>query len=281
MPKPHGENSARFFIYAGVVEWQTRELQELVASGRESSTLSARTNYERRATCMSTPKGAKGSMTVMLQNFSGLREQLQGMDEAAERAVKRTVSDFKSRAPGWIGSAVTEHYGIKKSDVKDAITGTKKAGKINIGGVAVDNVAIEYSGRPLTPTHFKMKPTRVPAKREKEYKRVPGAGVGEGGSDVAMVKAPAPYSITAEIKKGKRVTIGDGKAFLGTNKGTGVIPFQRSGDGRTPIKSVKTLSVPQMITNPDVAEQIQKNIDEGLTSRLQHHVEQELKKRGK
>ena len=95
-----------------------------------------------------------------------------------------------------------------------------------------------------------------------------------------MVKAPAPYSITAEIKKGKRVTLSD-EAFLGTNKGTGMIPYQRDGDGRTPIRSIKTVSVPQMVTNPEVAEQIQKNIDEGLSKRLQHHVEQELKKRGK
>lgn len=229
---------------------------------------------------MSKPKGAKGNMTVALQNFAGLREQLQGMDEAAERAVKRTVSDFKSRAPGWISTAVTERYGIKKKEVKDAITGTKKIGKVNIGGVAVDNVAIEYSGRPLTPTHFKMKPSRVPAKREKEYRRVPGAGVGQGGSDVAMVKPPAPYSVTAEIIKGKRVKLSD-DAFLGTNRGTGMIPFQRTKQGRTPIESIKTVSVPQMVTNPEVAEQIQKNIDEGLSKRLQHHVEQELKKRGK
>lgn len=229
---------------------------------------------------MGKPKGAKGSMTVALQNFAGLREQLQGMDEAAERAVKRTVSDFKSRAPGWISSAVVEHYAIKKADVKDAISGTKKLGKVNIGGVAVDNVAIEYQGRPLTPTHFKMKPTKVPAKRAKDFKRVPGAGVGQGGSDVAMVKPPAPYSITAEIKKGKRVKLSDA-AFLGTNRGTGMIPFQRTRDTRLPVEALRTVSVPQMVTNPDVAEKIQENIDEGLTKRLQHHVEQELKKRGK
>lgn len=229
---------------------------------------------------MSKPKGAKGGMTVSLPNFAGVCEQLQANKEAAEKAVKRTVSDFKTRAPGWISTAVTEHYGIKKKDVKDAITGTKKLGTISLGGVAVDNVAIEYRGRPLTPTHFKMKPTKVPAKREKEFRRVPGAGVGEGGGDVAMVKAPAPYDITAEIIKGKRVKLSSG-AFLGTNKGTGMIPFQRTGDGRTPVESIKTVSVPQMVTNPDVAEQIQKNIDEGLSKRLEHHLEQELKKRGK
>lgn len=226
---------------------------------------------------MSKVKGARGSMSVTLSNFAGLRDELKSMDESSERAIKRTISDFKSRAPGWIGSAVTEHYGIKKSEVKDAITGTKKAGKINVGGIAVDNVAIEYSGRPLTPTHFKMKPTKVPTKREKNYRRVPGSGV--NGGEVAMVKAPAPYRVTAEIVKGQRKVLGS-DVFLGSNRGNGVIPFQRTGEGRTPIKSVKSTSVPQMITNPDVAEKIQKNIDEGLSKRLQHHVEQELKKRG-
>lgn len=201
------------------------------------------------------------------------------MDAQAQKAINRTVSDFKSRGPSWISQAVTETYGIKKAEVKDAISGTRKAGKIKISRTLVDNVAIEYSGRPLTPTHFKMKPTRVPAKREKDFRRVPGAGVGEGGGDVAMVKAPAPYTVTAEVFKGKRKVLGS-DVFLGTNKGTGVIPFQRTGEGRTPIKSVKSTSVPQMITNPEVAEQIQKNIDEGLSKRLQHHVEQELKKRG-
>lgn len=202
------------------------------------------------------------------------------MDAQAQKAINRTVSDFKSRGPAWISQAVTDTYGIKKAEVKDAISGTRKAGKIKISGTLIDNVAIEYSGRPLTPTHFKMKPTRVPAKREKDFRRVPGAGVGEGGNDVAMVKAPAPYTVTAEVFKGKRKVLGS-DVFLGTNKGTGVIPFQRTGEGRTPIKSVKSTSVPQMITNPEVAEQIQKNIDEGLSKRLQHHVEQELKKRGK
>ena len=130
--------------------------------------------------------------------------------------------------------------------------------------------------RPLTPVHFKMKPTRIPAKRVQDYRRVPGGGIGEGGGDVAMVRPPAPYNITAEVYRGKRKTIGS-TAFLGSNGGGGYIPFQREGDGRTPIKSIKTVSVPQMITNPRVSEKTTGAIDEGLRKRLEHHLKQEIK----
>lgn len=73
---------------------------------------------------------------------------------------------------------------------------------------------------------------------------------------------------------GKHKTIG-GTAPTGSG---GYIPFQREGDGHTPIKSIKTVSVPQMITNPQVSEKITEAIDEGLRKRLEHHLEQEMKK---
>lgn len=226
---------------------------------------------------MSVPKGMSGTLNVFLSNYAEVKDRLEKKQKAAEKAVKKTVSDFKSRAPAWISAAVAETYNIKKAEVKDAITGKRSVGKINVGGIAVDNVQIEYSGRPLTPTHFKMKPTKIPAKRAQDYRRVPGGGVGEGGGDVAMVRPPAPYNITAEVYRGKRKTIG-GTAFLGSNGGGGYIPFQREGDGRTPIKSIKTVSVPQMITNHQVSERITEAIDEGLRKRLEHHLEQEMKK---
>ena len=219
-----------------------------------------------------------GILDVKLKNYAELKSRLEKKEKAAEKAVKRTVSDFKSRAPAWISAAVAETYNIKKAEVKDAISGKGSAGKIRVGGIAVDNVQIKYSGRPLTPVHFKMKPTKIPAKRIQDYRRVPGGGVGEGGGNVAMVRPPAPYAISVEVYKGRRREYKGKGTFLGSNGGGGYIPFQREGDGRTPIKSIKTVSVPQMITNPQVSEKITEAIDEGLRKRLEHHLEQEMKK---
>ena len=227
---------------------------------------------------MSVPKGMSGTLNVFLSNYAEVKDRLEKKQKAAEKAVKKTVSDFKSRASAWISAAVAETYNIKKAEVKDAITGKRSVGKINVGGIAVDNVQIEYSGRPLTPTHFKMKPTKIPAKRAQDYRRVPGGGVGEGRGDVAMVRPPAPYSISVEVYKGRRREYRGKGTFLGSNGGSGYIPFKREGDGRTPIKSIKTVSVPQMITNPQVSEKITEAIDEGLRKRLEHHLEQEMKK---
>ena len=56
------------------------------------------------------------------------------------------------------------------------------------------------------------------------------------------------------------------------------MPFQRESESRYPIKSIKTLSVPQMIENEKVQPLIQQNIDEGLSKRLENHVKQMLAK---
>lgn len=192
------------------------------------------------------------SWSISLTNLADLKKQFDKMNDQSKTAVKKTVTDFKTRAPAWVSAAVAEKYGISKKDVKSTMKGTRRAeGVINLGGIEVENIALVYSGRVLTPTHFKMKPTAPTAKRR---------------------------DITAEIIKGSRVSLAPGRAFLADNRGGGYIPFMRTGDDRYPIKSIKTLSVPQMITNEEVAEKIAENISAGLQKRLEHHVQQQLKK---
>lgn len=197
------------------------------------------------------PSNVKWS--VSLTNLADLKRSFDKMNDQSKNAVKKTVADFKTRAPAWVSAAVSEKYGISKKDVKSTMKGTRKAeGTIKLGGIEVENIALVYSGRVLTPTHFKVKPTAPTAKRK---------------------------DITAEIIRGRRVSLAPGRAFLADNRGGGYIPFMRTGDSRYPIKSIKSVSVPQMITNEEVAEKIKENIEAGLQKRLEHHVQQELKKK--
>lgn len=207
-----------------------------------------------------------GSMEVTLKGYAKLTKELHAINKDSENVVKKTTSDFKSRAPAWVAAAVSATYGIKKAEINKAKTSAKAVGKIKVSGVMVDNVQLTFSGRVLTPTHFNMKP-----------KARPKATKDENGKTVRKAKK---YTVTAEIIKGQRKALGS-NVFLGTNKGTGDIPFQRTGQGRTPIEAIKTLSIPQMITNETVAAQIQKNIDENLTKRLQHHLDQAMAKQSK
>ncbi len=194
------------------------------------------------------------TLDVTINNYKSLIKDLDNMKIKSEKVINRTVSDFKSRAPGWVSQEVTKEYNIQKKEVSGALTGKKSAGSIRVSGTKLDNMQLVYEGRTLTPTHFKMKPATRPAKEKK-------------------------YQITAQIKKnGGRKPLSS-IAFLGSSGGLGIeIPFQRKGDERLPIESIKTVSIPQMITNTDVNGAISKRINEELEKRLQHNVKTLLKK---
>ena len=201
-----------------------------------------------------------------LVNAADLFSQLRGVEKISEEISSKTIKDMKSRAPGWISKAVREKYGISASDFKgeaDERISSKGAGGVKVSGNAVENLAIEYKGRLLTPTHFKMKPA---------------SPTGGSGGKRALVKAT--------IKKGQQKVLG-GRVFVGTGVGGRALPFQRKGKERLPIEGIKTLSIPQMIQysdgeeNPLAGPGIHTALKEGLQKRLDNHIKQGQKKVGK
>ena len=193
---------------------------------------------------------AAGTMNVIVEGLDNVADELQDMRDRSKKVVQRTIADFKSRGPSWISQEVTKEYNIKKADVNEAKKGIRGGSSVRIHGTRIDNLSIVYKGRPLTPTHFGMKPTVRPSK--------------------------GPYVVTALIKRASgRKPLGE-KVFLGTSKNakenTPQLPFQRKGDARYPIDVVKTVSVPQMITDENVSENIHKRINTELGKRLEHHL---------
>ena len=205
-------------------------------------------------------------------HISKVSEKLEKMKEAPRKVIERTVADAKKRVPGWVAAEVAEQYGIKKKEVGDG-----KTSKIKVEGKGWNDLRLKYSGRVLTPTHFQMSPTAPK----------PGGG----------------YTLKATIIKGQRSTLGKVKklskkqrAALGDNfkkKGTQssdhspimlmhtgaksgdktqFIPFQRKSTNRKDIQAIKTVSVPQMISNERVRPNIQQAIDEKLGKRIEHHM---------
>ena len=178
--------------------------------------------------------------------------------EQSKKALKRTISDMRSRGPGWVSKAVREEYNIKAGDVKAAMH-TEKAGSISFGGVVVDNVALVYRGRHLTHTHFNMR----------------------------YNKSSQPYPISAEVKKGNRRQLHGksrnvGKPFLIHSGGanTKKIPFQRVKESRIPLEAIKTISIPQMVQdgNGNLKPGVEKAVNENLEKRFKHHIDQEMGK---
>lgn len=227
------------------------------------------------------------SVQAQIQNYDKLKSTIAKIKEQSARAERSAVKDMKSRAPGWIASAVTEQYNIKKSEITPASKSSKKpqkkAGSISISGDTIETLTFTYQGRRLTPTHFGMTPKK-PAGRLKVKSLTPGGAfqvTRKGGSDVVFASQPKPYQITMEVHKGQRKTLSGKYApapFLApANKGSStIIPFQRTGgDGKYAVEAIKTTSVPQMVQNEVVAEVFLARINEVLEDRLQHHLKRQ------
>ena len=64
--------------------------------------------------------------------------------------------------------------------------------------------------------------------------------------------------------------------FIASGNGGSTLPFQRTGEGRTPIEAVRTLSVPQMISGK-AKDTIEDMISEKLEASFEHHIAQAMK----
>ena len=142
-----------------------------------------------------------------------------------------------------------------------------------------------YTGNPLTPLHFSMTPKRPAALTDKK-RAIPGEGVNaKGGAalNVAMARVRKKYSITLQIKKGKKERLrgkyGTPPFIAPAASGSAtMIPFQRSPAGKYPVTAIHTLSVPQMIDNETVNANIYKKLNDETAKRLQHNLDRALGK---
>lgn len=215
--------------------------------------------------------------------YDNVLKELEQMRKASKKVVASTIKDFKQRAPSWVAQEVVKKYNIKKADITPDKSGSykDKAGSIRAEGETIDSVALIYRGRTLTPVHFGMTP-----------------------------KAPKQsYTLKAQVKKNEKKTWGKVKkltkkqrANIGRNfthqgrqnsksspimlmhtgnrkqGGVNYIPFQRQSQNRKDIKAIKTLSMPQMVSNQEVEKDIYKAINEKLGKRFDHYADTYLKK---
>lgn len=223
-------------------------------------------------------------------NMKEFMKNIDNLNKASEKVLTMTANDFKKRAPSWVAQEVAKHYNIKKAEIVPAKAGSKaasgakgkkKIGNISINGKTVSNVSITYKGRRLTPVHFGMTP------------KAPKQG--------------SAYTLKAQIIKGQKKTLGKVKKLtkkqrknIGRNLthqstrnspkspimlmhtgnrvagGTNYIPFQRQSQRRDDLKAIKTLSMPQMVSNEEVQKNINERINTELGKRFEHYIDRYL-----
>lgn len=214
---------------------------------------------------------AKGSITMRVENLQKLLDQVQEIDEKGRKAVKATVRDVKSRAPGWIAQEVTQVYNIKKSEITPSGSGKPKkmAGSIQITGETIEELTITYKGRLLTPVHFGMTPKAPPRGKSYTLKAQVLKGQKKVIGRYLNTRTPGgPFS-----QRSHNILMGTGNT---KGDGTSWIPFQRMSKSRTDIKKLTTVSVPQMITSDRTNEAIMLRLNTETSKRLEHHMKRAL-----
>lgn len=197
-------------------------------------------------------------MTIKAQGLKAVAKKLEKNSKVATKVLTATANDMRRRVPGKVADEVRTVYNIKKSEVTPSGKSAKpkrKAGTISVKGATVADVTITYTGRLLTPTHFGMLPKKPQPRSNGKRRRKP---------------------VTAEIKKGKRKSLGS-SVFLGDNGAGSYIPFRRTTAKRYPIEALRTLSLPQMVDNDTVSQRIEKDVNDLLETRLEHNMKRFMK----
>ena len=140
---------------------------------------------------------ASTGMSVQIQAAETLI-RIQELEKSTKICIERTMKDIKKRGPTWIAKGVAQTYNIKPAD----ITGSNLV-KLNIKGGSLKELSFKYTGRRLTPAHFKMIPVE------------PKSGA---------------YTIKATIIKGQRVTIGKVKKITKKQRKNITKNFHRQGN---------------------------------------------------
>lgn len=195
-----------------------------------------------------------------------LARELRRDKDASRKAIKSTMGDLRRRGPAIVAKAVTSRYAIKAAEVKPSKSGERMAGGATIGirGESIETFTLVYTGNLMTPIHFRMSPTAPSTGRR--------------------------YTIKATILKGVRVKIGhwaprgkdggryarpaDSPFFLAAGNGGQVLPFQRKGGG---LEAMRTVSLPQMVGNDEVADEAMAKLSELAEKRLKHNLSRFLK----
>ena len=108
----------------------------------------------------------------ILPRPEGLARDLLKDKEAARKAIKATVGDLRSRGPAQVSKAVRGVYAIKAADINPNQGGRRLAGGMHVQarGESVDDFTLVYTGSPMTPTHFGMKPGAPPWRQAVHHK---------------------------------------------------------------------------------------------------------------
>ncbi len=194
---------------------------------------------------------------------------LQGYPKESVRIMNSVLSRAAATVRIEAGRQIPKAYGVPQKEIRSALNSGQRKVKTVMGASGAGSVSVAVLGRPLTLTRFRHTP-QTPPQREKGKKR-----------RVFLVKAL--------IMREKGMTsVGPVRGMDSKNKPVFLMPSKRSdGSGnylfafrmgmkkgnREKVKVLRTLSIPQMITNERVGPVIVEKVNHTIFTRLKHELD--------
>lgn len=188
-----------------------------------------------------------------------LSSELKGFEKevksATRLALNRTINHVITKA----GQTVSKLYAVKSTEVKATFKGGIKKPTNNDLSTRVLSV-----GHTLSIAHFPHNPNNPLLAKM-----------------IAIRYNNSKIKVKIKKSEGYKVINGNPGAFIastGAKSDSGVQfnVFKRVGKARLPIKVIRTLSIPQMITNEVVASQVQEAATQKLSERFEHEIDRKM-----
>lgn len=180
--------------------------------------------------------------------------ELEGLSrKGAPAAVSAALNRAAQHASTLAKKEARKHYEIKAEYVKQAFKTIRRASVTKL------KATIPISGHTRSLTRFKVKPVKVPRQKG--------------------VKVSARKQVQVKIKKleGFKTIKTKPGAFLQVMKNATNV-WQRKGTGKSDVKVLRSLSVPQMVGSEKAIEEIKRKALEMVDKRLTHEINYRLDK---
>lgn len=192
---------------------------------------------------------SKDTIFINTKQIDRLYIELKGFEKEVGAATYNALNRTFDYVITQVGRIVPKEYAVKASDVKESFKGGKRMPTQNNL-----TAALISKGHTLSIAHFPHSPKMPPAKKKKYAVKVT---IKRDGGRKTINTDPKPFLMHTGAKSADKVQFN---------------VFRRTGKKRFPITVIRTLSIPQMITNERIAQEIQKAADEKLMERLEHEI---------
>lgn len=196
---------------------------------------------------------AKDTVFVNTKQIDRLALELGEFKEEVAEATYHALGRAIDHGITKVGQLVPKTYAVKAKEVKDSFKGgIKRPTKTDL------TASLTARGHTLSFAHFPFTPKKPRKIKRSVFENAVMVKIKHSTGQVLSRKGfVAPTGAKSEDKTQYNV-------------------FMRLGKSRFPIAPIRTLSIPQMITNEGISERIQTAIQQKIEERLEHEITRSL-----